>query len=658
MAEAHSESDESLGKKPEGTVPERTVAERPGPQMSAMHEIASVAVICSAQLLTQACLAQSIAPMIFITESFGPSAKSYQSWMPAAYSLTVGTFILPAGRLGDVFGYRRMFICGYAWLAVWSVIAGLSVYSGQILFDLGRAFQGVGPALLLPNALAVLGKTYPPGPRKDMVFSIFGSTAPGGFLIGAVFSAMFGQLAWWPWAYWTTAVVVAMLTALAWILIPSSNDEIPNDPGVSTAQRLDIGGAVVGVASLVLINFAWNQGPIDGWPTIYVYVLLIIGALLVPVFFWIESRAARPLLPVHALSRDTGFVLACVAAGWSAFGIWLYYLWQFAIILRHDTPLLMSAYFVPVALSGLCAALTTGKLLGVLPPAIVMLISMTAFTVGSVVLATMPIHRSYWAGIFISCLITPWGMVSTSPFIQHARKSLMRAGHVLSLGLYHSQQCYAARAPRYGSIFGQHCCQLLHFHWPRYGWNGGKPCQPQWPRRFARLSRCMVPWDRTRWSGHGGRFCFPFHQLRAASLTMRKMCRKVFGGLSSLYVESFDKNMRRRRLSTVILGLVSSQFACAVLSCVVFTRHCNPPGWYGHNSYRPLSPVHLFCRKLAVDSSEEFSGLPSECFHWVYHLPTIVDARGANEGTFPRFAQMSNVAAKVIASIDVCALFT
>ena len=402
------------------------------PRMSLPHEIAFVAMVCTAQLLTQACLAQSIVPLHIIGDSFGISNPALLSWMPAAYSLTVGTFILPSGRLGDVFGHRKIFIIGYLWLALWSLIAGFSVYSGRVLFDIARAFQGIGPALLLPNALAILGRTYPPGGRKDMVFSIFGSTAPGGFVIGAIFSALFGQLAWWPWAYFTTAIATTCLAGAALLAIPRDPVAKAAQPSISLLQRIDIYGIVTGISGLVLINFAWNQGAIVGWSTVYVFVLLIVGCLFIFTFLFIETKVSCPLLPMNSLSRELGFVLGCIAAGWSAFGIWLYYLWQFMEVLRQETPLQATAYLVPIAISGLCAALTAGKLLSVISPAFVMLISMTAFTAGTVVLATAPVDRTYWAGIFIACVITAWGMVrdsATMNFSKFTDESTRRTCH-------------------------------------------------------------------------------------------------------------------------------------------------------------------------------------------------------------------------------------
>lgn len=371
------------------------------------REIIFVAVICNAQLLTQAGLGISIAPLHIIGGSFGAS-DAQLPWFPAAYSLTVGTFILFAGRLGDLLGYRRLFVAGWIWFALWSLIAGVAVYSNQIFFDICRALQGIGPAVLLPNALAILGRTYPPGGRKDMIFSIFGATAPGGFLLGAVFSSMLAQLAWWPWGYWILCIYCIVLSGASFIVIPSDD---PISWPISKG-KFDIPGTTVGVLGLIFLNVAWNQAGVVGWKEPYNYVFLIVGILLLALFVWIESKVSHPLLELKKFAVPTLYVLACLAAGWGCFGIWVYYLWQIFEVLRHATPLLACAWYTPIALSGLCAAISTGFLLSRLPPMMIMLIAMVAFLVGSTLVAFMPVDQIYWAQTFIAVIIMPWGMVS------------------------------------------------------------------------------------------------------------------------------------------------------------------------------------------------------------------------------------------------------
>lgn len=381
------------------------------PPESLLFEIPFIFTLCLAQLLAQAGLGQCIAPLHIIGDSFGTKDPGQLSWMPAAYSLTVGTFILIAGRLGDLFGHKIIFVIGFTWYGLWSLLAGVSVWSSSIIFfDICRAFQGMGPAFAVPSAVAIIGRTYPPGRRKSMIFSLFGATAPSGFVVGAVFSSIFAELVWWPWAYFVMAMVCALVAAAGVLIIPST----PGAASVRAQTRLweivDIPGAVAGVSGLVLINFAWNQAPVVGWQTPYVYILLIVGFLLLGVFGWIEVHSEFPLLPTKMFSGSIGFVLACVGAGWSSFGIWLLYLWQIMELIRGNSPLLSSAQFSAVAVSGFCAAFTTGLILGKIRPSFVMSMAMTAFLVGGILAGTVPAHQVYWAQTFVSIIVMPWGM--------------------------------------------------------------------------------------------------------------------------------------------------------------------------------------------------------------------------------------------------------
>ncbi|RFU27179.1 hypothetical protein B7463_g9159, partial [Scytalidium lignicola] len=411
--EVHEHPDEH----PDNRFPELEMATSKVEQpKSLLKEAMFVAVICMAQLMTQAVLGQAIAPLHIIGDSFGVTNPGQLSWYSAAYSLTVGTFILPAGRLGDIFGHKLLFVAGFLWLALWTMLAGFSVYSDSIFFDCCRALQGIGPAFLLPNAIAILGRTYEPGRRKDMVFSLFGATAPGGAVLGQLFTSLFAVRVWWPWAFWVTAMICCILAVLGVLAIPHTPTVgRSGDTFAQLFSRLDGFGAITGVIGLVLINFAWNQGPVVGWTTPYTYILLIVGFIFIAAFVFIESRATHPLVPGEALSADVGFVLACIATGWSSFGIWMFYTWQMIEQLRHVSPILASAQFSPVAVSGFCAAIATGILLSHLRTSMVMLLALLAFTVGSILATTAPVGQTYWAQTFVSLLVMPWGMDMSFP---------------------------------------------------------------------------------------------------------------------------------------------------------------------------------------------------------------------------------------------------
>ena len=378
-----------------------------------------VAVICSSQLLTQAGLALSIVPQRNIGRSFGIEDQPGQlSWFSAGYSLTVGTFILIAGRFGDVFGHKPFFVGGYVWLALWSALAGVAVYASPGFFIFSRAMQGIGPAFLLPNAIAILGRCYDPGRRQNIIFSLFGATAPSGFLLGSVFSSLLSQMEWWPWSYWVLCFTCLLLAVLGVLVIPAtllpSNSE-PERPSI-WQQRVDILGSITGVAALVLFNFAWNQGSVAGWRTPYTCSILIIGILILVVFVLIEKTISQhPLIPLGALRIEALFTLACISAGWSSFGIFVFYTWNILEVVRGQTPLVNSAQFSPVAIIGLCAAVTTGLVLTHFRMSTVIPISMTFFLIGGIIFATMPVHQIYWAQTFVGIVVLPWGMDMSFP---------------------------------------------------------------------------------------------------------------------------------------------------------------------------------------------------------------------------------------------------
>lgn len=173
-------------------------------------------------------------------------------WLIAGYSLTVGTFILVFGRFGDVFGYKFMLLVGFSWMAIWSMVLGLSVYSNHVLFTFARVLQGIGPAIMLPNGVAILGATYAPGKRKAMVFSIFGACAPTGSIIGSTFAGLFSR-SWWPWAFWTFAIYLLLLTVAGYFFVPDPphNANFADKPIREKIQDLDLPGAAAGVMALV-----------------------------------------------------------------------------------------------------------------------------------------------------------------------------------------------------------------------------------------------------------------------------------------------------------------------------------------------------------------------------------------------------------------------
>jgi MFS family permease len=393
-----------------------------------------VATVCLAHFLTQAGLSQSVAPLPFIASSFtAPDHKPSSAWYSAAYSLAVGTFILPSGRFGDVYGHKRLFVIGWLWFAITSLGAGLNprmqgsadktrnVESEEIFFCICRALQGIGPALLMPNGLAILGRTYPEGNRKNMAFSLFGASAPVGFVVGSVMSSLLAEKTHWVWAYRALAISLPGTLASSTTTRDSCNSSDNGNPSKEKPplwKQLDLFGTILGVSGLILINVAVNQAALVSWSTPYTYFLLVLGLLVLFCFFFLEftpSLTTHPLIPSGLLSRDTSIPLACIGCGWATFSIWIYYIWEFLERIRALSPLLAAAQFSPAAVSGLLAAISTGYLLSKTTPQVIMVLAMCAFFTGTTLIATAPAQQIYWAQAFLSIIIMPWGMDMSFP---------------------------------------------------------------------------------------------------------------------------------------------------------------------------------------------------------------------------------------------------
>ncbi|KAI1265183.1 major facilitator superfamily transporter [Xylariaceae sp. FL1019] len=405
-----------------------------GKPMSIAHELAFFAIVSTANFTPQSGFHQTLCILQLIATDLGATEPGQLVWLMAGYGLTSGTFILLAGRLGDMYGYKRLFLIGNLWFAFFSLLAGFAIFIPTdtypqlryTVFLLARILQGIGPALMVPNGVALLGVTYVPGPRKAMLFAIFGAMAPASAILSPAVTGLLAKI-WWPYAFWAFAIVLVGVTFAGLYVIPDSSSTRGNylkqDAEMkSWAQRalglcseLDLLGAVTGVSGLVLVSVAWNQGSLAGWQNPYVPVLLAAGLALCAAFVVVEKHARKPLIPLEALNTGVGLVLTAVGCGWGCFGIYIYYIWGFYEVLRGAPPLLATAWHSPILVSGIAAALTMGFIIHRVGPAIVMAIALLAFTIGTVLIATAPINQSYWLQTFLCNVIITWGMDLSFP---------------------------------------------------------------------------------------------------------------------------------------------------------------------------------------------------------------------------------------------------
>ncbi|CAI4657438.1 CAS_1a_G0039390.mRNA.1.CDS.1 [Saccharomyces cerevisiae] len=366
------------------------------------------------QLLNQAGTTQTLSIMNILSDSFGSEGNS-KSWLMASFPLVSGSFILISGRLGDIYGLKKMLLVGYVLVIIWSLICGITKYSGSdTFFIISRAFQGLGIAFVLPNVLGIIGNIYVGGTfRKNIVISFVGAMAPIGATLGCLFAGLIGteDPKQWPWAFYAYSIAAFINFVLSIYAIPST---IPTN---IHHFSMDWIGSVLGVIGLILLNFVWNQALISGWNQAYIIVILIISVIFLVVFIIYEIRFAKtPLLP-RAVIKDRHMIQIMLALffGWGSFGIFTFYYFQFQLNIRQYTALWAGGTYFMFLIWGIIAALLVGFTIKNVSPSVFLFFSMVAFNVGSIMASVTPVHETYFRTQLGTMIILSFGMDLSFP---------------------------------------------------------------------------------------------------------------------------------------------------------------------------------------------------------------------------------------------------
>lgn len=271
--------------------------------------------------------------------------RASQTWPTAAFSLVVSSFLLIFGRLADMYGGKLVYICGIAWLFIWSIVAANA--QNEMMLDFSRALQGLGPAAYLPSSLMLLGSIYRPGPRKNLVFSIYGAMAPLGFYIGIFFAGVTAQFTTWSWFFYIGAILTAITGVVAYFTIPSDTAERKQ-----MKIKMDWLGAVLISAGLILVIFAITDSSHvpNGCRTPYIPTLLVVGVIVLGAAAYVEGWVAdMPILPadLFKVKYMTPLVIALLFS-YGSLGIFLLYGTFYMSDIMGGTPLQLVAWFTPM----------------------------------------------------------------------------------------------------------------------------------------------------------------------------------------------------------------------------------------------------------------------------------------------------------------------
>lgn len=252
--------------------------------------------------------------------------RASASMINPAYAVPFSGLLLLGGRLAELAGARRVFTAGAALFATASAAAGLAPGSGALLA--ARFGQGVGAALAVPAAMALVGVLYPEPERRSRVMALWGGLATFGATTGMLLSGAAAALHSWRSAFVVPVVVGAAVAAAAPALLPAgeahkqgsnAHDPDPRRAGPRWTARLDIPGALTATAGISLLSFGLLRAPDHGWASGTTLALLSGGAALLAAFAAVERRAVEPMLPPTLLADPSRAVaLLAVFFGSSA----------------------------------------------------------------------------------------------------------------------------------------------------------------------------------------------------------------------------------------------------------------------------------------------------------------------------------------------------
>src|SRR5712691_9624189 len=276
-----------------------------------------------------------------IRQDLGFSETSL-AWVVNAYLLTFGGFLLLGGRLGDLFGHRRLFLSGITLFTLASLACGLSTTQGVLVA--ARAVQGVGGAIASAVALSLMMTLFTEPAERARAMGVFGFVAAGGGSIGVLLGGILTDTLDWHWIFLVNFPIGILVVVLSLRLLPAAR-------GAAASGRLDVAGALTVTASLMLAVYAIVNGNQKGWTSGQTVGLLAAAATLLTVFLGIEARVRLPLMPLRLFRLRNVATANVVAVLWAAaMFAWFFLSALYLQLVLGYSPLQVGLAFLPANL--------------------------------------------------------------------------------------------------------------------------------------------------------------------------------------------------------------------------------------------------------------------------------------------------------------------
>jgi EmrB/QacA subfamily drug resistance transporter len=324
------------------------------------------------------------------------------TWIPNAYALTFGGFLLLGGRMADLLGRRRLFMVGLVLFSFASLLGGLSTSEAQLIA--ARALQGLGAALLAPSALSMVTNTFTEGAERNKALGVWGAVSGSGGAAGVLLGGILTEYLGWEWVLWVNVPIGVLAAFLAPRLLEESRKE-------GDTKTFDALGAVTVTAGLSLLVYALVDTVSSGWGSSKTLGLLAISFALLAVFVATELRSRAPLMPfrIFRLRTLTGANVAGLLTGASLFAMFFFLSRYMQQVLGYSA-LKAGLSYLPLALFIIVSAGAASVLVTRLGFKPVLLAGFGLVTVALLWFAQVPVDGSYVSDLLGPMILAAIGL--------------------------------------------------------------------------------------------------------------------------------------------------------------------------------------------------------------------------------------------------------
>lgn len=330
------------------------------------------------------------------------TSQANLQWVVTAYTLAFGGFLLLGGRAADLYGRKRVFMSAVALFALASLLTGLSQNSTMI--EITRAVQGLTAAFMSPSALSIVLTTFREGKERAMALSIWGAVAAGGAAVGVLMGGLLTTYLDWRWNFFVNVPVGLFIALMTLWYVPESKADLDHN-------KLDIPGAVLVTAGLMLLVYTFTKAPGYGWGSAKTLELLAGSIVLLAAFVFNESRVKHALMPLKFFTvgnvAAANITLLPIAA--SLFSMFFFVTLYMQLVLRY-TPLRAGLSFLPVSVIIAAVAVSMQKIIGKVGYKKPLVVAPLFMAGGIFYLAHFPVQGHYWSDVFPGLALMAFGM--------------------------------------------------------------------------------------------------------------------------------------------------------------------------------------------------------------------------------------------------------